>query len=316
MNCERFEARLDDYLDGTLSEVELRAAAAHEASCTACAALAASVRETLATLGPDLALPAGEAPDLAADIVARTSGAACGRVQGILPELVDGGLRAAEAGLVELHLAHCARCATLRQALLWLQDELPRYALVEPPADLAASIVEATAGLAARRAARRLAWHEWVQRLVSRPRFAWEAAYVATVVLALVFGSSLSPLKDVPQRALAIIQVDPRPAATGAASQLRDLHGSIGDAGSRVWDDTAGRVAGAGREAGGQVAERHPGMRQAWTNLKQHGGEARRNLGGGNFASAGLSFNAMTADLRALWRSWRTPAPDTLAVPN
>ena len=316
MNCERFADRLDDYLDGQLSEVEQRAAAAHEAACTACAALAASLRETLAALGPDLALLAGAAPDLAPDIVARTSGAACGRVQMLLPGLVDGMLAASDADLVQVHLAHCARCLTLQRALVWLGSELPQLALVEPALDLTDEIVASTSGLRARQVARRRAVQEWLQRLVARPRFAWEAAYVATVLLALLFGSSLSPLKEVPSRALAMIQVDPRPAATTAATQLRDLHGDIGAAGSRVWDGTAGRVAGAGREASGQVAERHPGMRQAWQNLQKHGGEARRNLGGGNFASAGLSFNAMTADVRALWRSWRTPPPDTLETPS
>jgi anti-sigma factor RsiW len=316
VNCERFEALLDDYLDGRLSEVEQRAAAAHEAACARCAALGASLRGTLAALGPDLAAPAGGVPDLAAEILARTSGAACGRAQLLLPEFVDALLAPAEAELVRGHVEHCPRCAALQQALVWLQGELPRLANVDPPVDFTAAIVAATAGLASRRAAPTRAWNDWLQRLLARPRFAWEAAYVATVVLALIFGSSISPLRHVPSRALAIIQVDPVPAATGAASQLRDLHGSIGDAGSKVWDGTAGRVADAGRQASGEVAERHPGMREAWANLRQHGGEARHNLGGGNFASAGLSFNAMAADVRALWRAWRTPAPDSLAAPN
>jgi anti-sigma factor RsiW len=316
VNCARFEERLDDYLDGKLSEVEQRAAEAHETACTECAALAASLRETLAALGPELALPAGAPPDLAADIVARTSGPACGRVQSMLTSLVDGTLPGSEADLVHLHLGHCPRCATLHRALAWLEVELPQLALIEPALDLTDEIVAATSGLRARRAARRRAVQSWFQGLVARPRFAWEFAYVATVLLVLLFGSSLSPLKDVPSRALAMIQVDPRPAATTAATQLRELHGDIGAAGSRVWDGTAGRVADAGREASGQIAERHPGMRRAWQNLQQHSGEARRNLGGGNFASAGLSFTAMAADVRALWHSWRASAPGTTTPPN
>jgi anti-sigma factor RsiW len=309
VNCERFEAHLDDYLDGGLSEVEARAAAEHEQSCPQCAALAASLRDTLADLGPELAQPGPVPADLAAGILARTSGAACGRVQGLLADLVDGTLAASDAGMVELHLGSCARCAGLHRALVWLAGELPQLADIEPDEDLTPEIVAATSGLRARRAARRRAVHAWFERLVARPRFAWEAAYVASVLLALLFGSSFSPLKHMPSRALAMIQMDPRPAASNAATQLRELHGGIGDAGSRVWDGTAGRVA----EAGGEVAEGHPGMRQAWQNLRQHGGEARHNLGGGNFASAGLSFNAMAADVRALWRSWRTSPPDTTA---
>jgi len=129
VNCERFEARLDDYLDGTLSEVELRAAAAHEASCTACAALAARCAETLAPWVQISPCRRARPPISRPKSVARTSGVACGASR--LPPGTRGRQPAGIGGrLVELHLAHCVRCAGCGRRRV-AAGRAARYALVE-----------------------------------------------------------------------------------------------------------------------------------------------------------------------------------------
>lgn len=325
MNCRRFEERLDDFVEGRLSEVELRAAVEHAEACPRCRALAATLRETLGALGPDALseVPGADAPELAAAIVARTSGAACGRAQARLGDLVDGLLPADETRLVQLHLETCTRCASLQGAIVWLAGLLPQMARLEPDADLAPAVARQIAVLGAERM-RPSRWAElrgatgtaW-RRLLARPRFAWEAAYVGLVTLVLLFGTSVSPFRGVPQRALAVVQLDPRFAIDATIDRARALHSGIGALGERAWDASGGRAADRVRELGDDFAGRHPGMHEAWAGLDAHGAELWRQLGAGNLAGATVALDALGHDLHAFWRSLRnrTAVPPPAAAP-
>lgn len=60
MNCEQLRAKLDAYMDGELSDVELREMEAHAATCESCRLefqSARLVRETLADLPEEVAVP-------------------------------------------------------------------------------------------------------------------------------------------------------------------------------------------------------------------------------------------------------------------
>ena len=308
MNCDRFEARLDDYLDGRLSEIERRAADEHLAQCDVCTALLRTLGDMLASL-PTAAMP-GPLPDasLTRTIVERTSGSPCERAQGFLVELVDGALGSEETGLVRSHLEHCTRCPALHGALQWLGHELPAMAEIDPGPAFTRAVVANTAGRPVAQTQRgpagREAAADWWARVVARPRFAWEAAYVALLVLVGLFGTSVSPFRGVPSRALAIVQLDPRSAA-------RAVYDGVDTAGRHAWDASAGRIARSAREQAGTVADQHPGMHEAYGSLQLHWGEVQQSTGDRNFASASLALGAMRHDLRALWSAWaRTSAAE------
>lgn len=301
MNCERFEDRLHDYLDGRLSDVEQRAAGEHLAQCEACAALLRTLNDLLA------GLPADAVPDVLPDavltgaIVERTSGSTCERAQGFLADLADGVLGAEDTVLVQSHLEFCARCAALHGALLWLAHELPSMAEIDPGPAFTRAVVAKTAQpvstLAPHAAGWRTAAADWWNRMVARPRFAWEAAYVALLVLVALFGTSVSPFRAMPSRALAIVQLDPR-------VTVRTVYDGIGAGGRTAWDASAGRIARGAQAQASEIADEHPGMHEAYGNLQLHWGELQQSAGDRNFASASLALGALGHDLRALWSAW------------
>jgi hypothetical protein len=156
------------------------------------------------------------------------------------------------------------------------------------------------------------AWQQtaanWWARLIARPRFAWEAAYVALLVLIGLFGTSVSPFRSVPSRALAIVQLDPRAA-------LRAAYDGVDAAGRHAWDASAGRITRGVRSEASVVADDHPGMHEAYGNLQLHWGELQQSTGDRNFASASLALGAMRHDVRALWSAWMSRAPDAGSRP-
>lgn len=318
MNCDRFETILESWLEGRLSDVEKHAADAHLRGCETCRGLVDAMRASLATLASDeWSVPA---PDLASSILARTSGPACGRAQALLCDLVDGALGAPDAQLVGTHLAHCTRCAALHATIAWLSAQLPRMAMLEPDEEIIESIVAATSGVPERQPGwterwRRGAVEAW-RRALARPRFAWEAAYVATIVIVLLFGTSYSPFRSVPPRALAIVQLDPRGAAQGAGQHLRALHGGIGAAGQATWDVTGARAADGIRARASEYADHRPGMHEAWSGLELHWDDLGRALRSRNLAGAGLVLRSLQEDAGALWQSFRGPGAETKAVPE
>jgi anti-sigma factor RsiW len=317
VSCERFAEQLDDFAEGRLSDVERRAVEQHLHACAECRALLETMRGALQLLGEgDVVASASEAePGLANDILARTSGPACGSAQALLCDLVDGELAQQETQLVEGHLEHCARCAMLRTTLVWLRAELPQMAALEPRPELLSAILSATTGereqrdsvVAAVTAAARGIW----EHLVARPRLAWEAAYVATVLAVLLFGTPVSPLRGVPSRALAAIQIDPRGAAQSATEHLQRFHGAVGSAGARAWDATGGRIGDGVRGQASAYAAEHPGMPEAWSAIESHTRELRWSLADRNLAGASLVLRALGEDLRLLWRSQQSSGAGT-----
>jgi hypothetical protein len=309
MSCAHFEERWDEFLAGGLSDVEHRAAAAHLGGCAQCAALVATLRETLAAL-PEAGAATPPA-DLAAAVLARTSGAACGAAQAVLCEFVDGVLADTDRDLVAAHLGHCARCEALRATLVWVGAALPTMAQLDPGPAFTRAVLEATAAQTPRRAWSRNALAERWQQLVARPRFAWEAAYVGLLLVVALFGTSISPFRDVPPRALAAVQLDPRSAVQGAGAHARAVHGGIGALGRQAWNVSVTPISRRLASQADAYADRHPGMHEAWGNLQLHLGEMRQRMGDRNFAAASLSLRAVRGDLRALWQSGAgsQPAP-------
>ena len=59
-----------------------------------------------------------------------------------------------------------------------------------------------------------------------RPRFAWEAAFVLTLVALPIFAAPEAPLEAVPERALALARENPLARLEGPASEVEERLGS------------------------------------------------------------------------------------------
>jgi predicted anti-sigma-YlaC factor YlaD len=200
MDCTQFADRLDAMLEGALPLPEQALTDAHAAHCATCRRLYAELR---ALREAGTAPPGAPAPDLTDGILARTSGSVCAQAETYLGELVDEALGALDRELVEAHLETCAACASLRTALERLQEDLPGFAEICPAPALTHAVLARTRQPTLRRTAAML---ELGRGLLQRPRIAWEAGYVAALVVWLVFGASWSPLRATPVQALTLLQ--------------------------------------------------------------------------------------------------------------
>ena len=126
-------------------------------------------------------------PDLTQAILARTSGAPCGRLRERACAFVDGELPSAQAALVAAHLEHCLACTALVARLREARAVLPGFATVDPGPWFAARVLRACA--------QRPQPSRW-QRLIHRPRIALESAYLGA---ALGFVGMCLPLPGHPE---------------------------------------------------------------------------------------------------------------------
>lgn len=291
-DCERWEGRLDAYLADELSDGERRDFLDHADACERCATLLALVADDL----PELA--ASDAPDLISPVMAVTSGPACARAEALLGRRPDGDLTEREAVLLEGHLDGCGACSALAEALAAALPTLRE--LAAPPLDerFTYDVLRATrtsrsrkrAGAMSRLADRLGAW--WGLQ-IERPRFAWEAAFVATVVAALLFAMPFSPARRAPARALAAVQASPAwmvDTAGRALAAAGDLLATIGD----------------------DLATRRSRTSPDRADLRRHGRQLGDALLHADPGAAGASLKAVAVDVDRMWDTWRAAAPDTL----
>jgi len=147
------------------------------------------------------------APDarrsMTAAVLTRTTGSPCQRARVLIGSRPDEPLDAPTNALLSAHLDHCPACRELDAAVRDSRSVLAAWSEVEPTADFADGVIGATS--------RRHPWPqsaggrplsslwEWSlawrwraadawARLVERPRFSIELAYVATVLLMVLSG--------------------------------------------------------------------------------------------------------------------------------
>lgn len=266
----------------------------------------------------DVAVPA-DAPDLAAAVLARTSGAACGRAGSLLAAFADGAPELGDAQLLHAHLARCPACRALAATLAWLAPELRGMAEVAPDPAFLADVLAATARLRAASAARarrqagiarRLAAvtgpaGAWWRRQLERPRFALEFAYVATMLLLALCATPVSPLRSAPQKALAVVEASPTGVATLSSWVWRALPVSVADVGRAAWDATGGRITGSVNDTAERLAARGRRTAPLRAELAQHLEDTGRALVRCEFVQAAGHWDRARADLMALWRAWR-----------
>lgn len=94
-----------------------------------------------------------------------------------------------DSELIESHLNHCAGCRSVAGDLAIMQQMLPTMAEMDPGESLTREIIRATSGRRPLQSGRKIRLLNWWNRMVERPRFSLEAAYVGTLVLVFCFSS-------------------------------------------------------------------------------------------------------------------------------
>jgi hypothetical protein len=185
MDCREFINRLDLFAAGMLPHDEQAAAARHLEACTRCRTLHCMVRGESDPLTPKMRR------DLLFAILSQTSGPACGEAQLGLCDYADGILSPHDREVIALHIEDCLECGSIIAALQELAEILPSMAEIEPEPSLTEEILLATTDRTENtRCTRRTPqkWN-WGNRLLRRPRFAWEVAYVGTLLFFLALGN-------------------------------------------------------------------------------------------------------------------------------
>ena len=190
MDCRRFERLLDRLVGEQLGAAESRACRAHAAGCPACGELL-----TLATLP---VIDGGG--ELVTSVLAATSGSPCDGVAERLPDLAQRESSVGEAAVLRQHVADCEECQDLVSVLRRLRRELPALAELRPDARFVDDVLARTLPVHVQL---RRWWRRVWPRLLHRPRFASEAAFIGLLVLLLVFATPGSPLEAVPRQVLA-----------------------------------------------------------------------------------------------------------------
>jgi anti-sigma factor RsiW len=201
MDCSEFEDRLERLQGGLLTAEERQAVEDHLAACEPCRELIEAATEGLNV--PPLKMPR----DLTRSILERTSGSACRRVREHLCDFVDGKLEGSYGEILSLHLADCVDCSALAASLAELKEILPQMSEVEPGMNFTFRVLRATSRLSPE--LRVSLWsriQQWWLRLIQRPRFSWEAAYLGTILLVTVLGNPLTTFQELSLRAAAIYQ--------------------------------------------------------------------------------------------------------------
>jgi anti-sigma factor RsiW len=191
VNCDLFAKILADFQEGRLRFDKRIAAEAHLEECDSCRRLLSIARGKLSLL------PEEVGRELARSIIERTSGPACPRVKESLCSYVDGDLNSEDAQLVADHLDSCHDCATLAETLGMMASELPRMAEIEPDGEFTQGVLGATNLWRPFRPSLRTRFLTWWNRMIQRPRFSFEAAYVGTLLLVFAFGNPIAPFRGI-----------------------------------------------------------------------------------------------------------------------
>jgi hypothetical protein len=246
---------------------------------------------------------AGE--DLIREILERTSGSPCGRARDLICQQTDGTLEKVDTGLLSAHNEHCADCRAMASTVVWMQQPLHDLAEIDPGPQFAETVLRRTLPLG-RRLGRRLRRFgvEWAD-LMRRPRIAWEAAYVGAAMIGLLFAAPLSPLNQVPGRALRVAQTNP---VQALAQISRDtVPTAVVDWSDTAWSATGGRAGATARTWRDDMNDR---LGRAWDAGRPLASDVG-DLGAALWASQGettrLAIGRVRGDFSGIWNEMTTP---------
>jgi predicted anti-sigma-YlaC factor YlaD len=178
MSCGQIQELLDDFISKKLDDRLKAQVQSHLDVCPDCKGLVSILSDDLPSF--DAAAPA----HLAASVLERTSGSACGAAIERLPDFVDRELHGVESDLVSLHLHDCSDCRAIECAIRQLAVDLPTLAQADLGPQFTRQVLAATSESVSKLESLAAVW----RRIVQRQRFAFEAAYVGIVVLVLIVG--------------------------------------------------------------------------------------------------------------------------------
>ncbi len=292
IDCRACRERLQGWLDGTLSAAERRSTQSHLDDCSDCGELSTLMR---LDLPGDIA-----APDLAAGVLAATSGSACVRAREILCGYVDGTLETVTTNLLARHLDDCDECPALARALLVLQQDLPSMATIDPGREFFEHVLAATS-------ARRRPWAELGERLarswaglLQRPRIAWETGYVGAMGLWLVLSVSGAPFVASPPELRSF---------DGPTKLVDQVTSRVSVFSREAWTTTADRSQGAWHGIKSGLSDGYRSTAATTEELQLHGAR----LGQAAVKQGGERLNAIQDELSNLWHrlATRPESPDT-----
>lgn len=302
MSCEQTRMLLSAFAEGTLSAADHGSVAEHLVLCSQCRDLADALSAGLSALQ---APPANSlSADLTGAVLAATSGASCGRCEDQLVAHRDGELDADSFELMNQHFEHCGDCRALAQVLGWLTETLPAMREVELDHQFTAEVLARTSARPPR------PWEAMAARLrqwAQRPLFPVEAAYVATLLLVLLFGTSFSPFQDLPQSTLAWLRGENGGTQTAGAPRLTGIRAEAEEGVKRLVGPAEDRVTSTRVKVFNNLEVR---ARASWTGLVEVGG-GMGDLAQAMFGKEGYgvapSLQHIGDGFRQTWRGLRQP---------
>jgi hypothetical protein len=244
-------------------------------------------------------------------ILRRTSGPPCQRAEALLCDYVDGTLDDVDAELVRLHLGHCQPCQELAIALARMAEDLPALAEIWPGERFLDRVLAATLPWPARLRRRvRLFGEDWVA-LLRRPRIAWEAAYVGTMILALIFATPFSPLREVPPQALELAQQNP--VQTLAAGRVAGMPQAVSGWSQSAWNAGGASLVAFLRSTRDDVVDRLGRAADASRPLWPHTADLGSALLHTDTGQGVAALGSIGGDIRAIWRE-ATTGPEAEAM--
>jgi predicted anti-sigma-YlaC factor YlaD len=208
---------VDDFLDGTVDPELETEARSHLSRCPECVELVSILKDDWTSV--DATAP-GHLTDA---ILERTSGNPCETALGRLTDFVDQDLIGVDRGLVSLHLDDCPDCRSVAGALDQLSADLPTLAENEPGRGFVTAVLSATSERSTLAADLVSFW----RGLLRRPRFAFEAAYVGTVLMVALV--SVLGARDLGETAVRVARAIPARTFSATDELVADTTGSTAD---------------------------------------------------------------------------------------
>jgi len=272
VKCLAFEKRLERYLAGMLDQADRQAAENHARRCPACRALVQALQPDSWEYGP------GE--DFAKTVLARTTGPACRRCRSMLSDFLADTLRDVDRSLITSHLKSCKFCNELCQVVVETLDVLPRMREMRTDPAFAREVTAATREYCRKRNDFVLSILGFFEKLLARPRFGWEAAYLITMLMFALFGTPLSPARDAGSRLIASLQGESG-LAVRASKSLREHYSNLG----LVWEasnrarQSVSRAAEASSEQAAELLDKgRRCLERTETRVRSAGGAVRLRL--------------------------------------
>ncbi len=295
MDCRQLTDAIPGYLEGALSPETLSAADAHLRTCTRCRTLMSLLQSEV----PDL--PPTEDDTFVREVLSRTSGASCRRAEAQLDTFLDGTLPGEDATLLAGHLTHCPACRSLMETLFTLRIPLREMGSIDPGPMFVRNVLRATVRRSPAQGARLARLREGWRRLLWRPRIAFEGAYVATLIMIVIFGTPISPLRDLPSNTLSLARSDPPRLTELLSPPMAALHNAVRRTGEILWRETGGNWVGGVRRRSETLTSRVHAVGKATAELREDGEALREAVFAGDFGRTGLQLRRVRADVKQIW---------------